>query len=442
MAPLSSLLVAALAQTAVAATTGSFDILSMNVAGLPAILQNNDETGDKATNAGTIGTDFAKYGYDMIHVQEDFNYHADIYAADNHTYRTATSGGAGIGSGLNSLSSFDWLDFTRVKWDTCSDASSNDCLTPKGFTFMRAIVDADSGVYVDFYNLHADAGTEDGDETARESNLEQVAAYVDAWSTGNAAIIFGDTNSRYTRSADNITVFANQNGMTDAWVLLERGGVDPTVESLCDNPSTTNDCETVDKVFFRGNAVLDLSATYFNYESDKFLQSDGDVLTDHNPITVTFDWSLSDSLRQSGFWGGPHGDWFSDLPTLSSLVSGSSVPKPSVLSFSGGSRLDAVGLTLTDGTVFSHGGTGGTAVSLTLGASEYWTEAELCQGEKSGETRNFYIKAVTSSGNTLSSGTSTSDCSTFTAPSGWQIVGFLGQDGDEMDQLAFVYGKK
>lgn len=53
-----------------AATSGELSILTMNVAGLPAIFNSNDVTGDKATNAGTIGTYFAEYGYDMIHVQE------------------------------------------------------------------------------------------------------------------------------------------------------------------------------------------------------------------------------------------------------------------------------------------------------------------------------------------------------------------------------------
>lgn len=84
----------------------------------------------------------------------DFNYHAYLYATDDHPYRTATSGGAAIGSGLNTLSNFDWVDFTRVKWATCSDASSADCLTPKGVTFMRKIID--TGVYIDFYNIHTD----------------------------------------------------------------------------------------------------------------------------------------------------------------------------------------------------------------------------------------------------------------------------------------------
>jgi hypothetical protein len=49
---------------------GDFNILSFNVAGLPAILNGNEVPGDKATNAGTIGTLFTKYDYDVINVQE------------------------------------------------------------------------------------------------------------------------------------------------------------------------------------------------------------------------------------------------------------------------------------------------------------------------------------------------------------------------------------
>lgn len=138
------------------ATSGSLTALSMNVAGLPEILQSNDVPGDKTANTQTIGSKFAEYGYDIIHVQEDFNYHATLYKYDTHPYRTATSGGVPFGSGLNTLSNFDWINFTRVKWGTCSNASGADCLTPKGFTFMR--VKVDSGVWVDVYNLHADAG--------------------------------------------------------------------------------------------------------------------------------------------------------------------------------------------------------------------------------------------------------------------------------------------
>ncbi|KAI1269375.1 endonuclease/Exonuclease/phosphatase [Xylariaceae sp. FL1019] len=415
-----------------AATSGSFNILSMNVAGLPAFLQSNDVPGDKTTNSGTIGSKFAEYSYDIIHVQEDFNYHAYIYATDTHPYRTATSGGVPLGSGLNTLANYDWVDFTRVGWDTCSDASGSDCLTPKGFTFMRVALS--EGVYIDVYNLHTDAGIEDADETARDANVQQVADYIDTWSIGNAVLVFGDTNSRYTRADDNIRVFNTQNSLIDPWVELIHDGVIPTIENICDNPSNTTACETVDKIFYRGSALLDLTATFWNYETLKFLQADGNVLSDHNPITTNFTWTAGVSLRQSDFYGGPHGAWFSDVPTLTAKTA----PKASVLSFGGGSRLDSIGLTLADGTILSHGGTGGTVATLTLASGEFWTSAQLCQGQYNGDTRNFYILATTSTGRTLAAGTTTTDCQTYTAPDGWGIVGFLGQDGDEIDQLAFV----
>jgi hypothetical protein len=150
-------LLALLATASLAApTSGTFNAVSFNVAGLPAILNSNDVPGDKTTNTASIGSYFSRYNFSLIHVQEDFNYHATLYANDDHPYRTATSGGVPFGSGLNSLSLFDWVDFERTKWDVCSDASGADCLTPKGFTFMR--VKVSEGVMIDAYNLHADAG--------------------------------------------------------------------------------------------------------------------------------------------------------------------------------------------------------------------------------------------------------------------------------------------
>lgn len=76
---------ALLSKTATAATvtSGDFSILSFNVAGLPEILQDNDEDGDKTTNSELIGSYFAAYDFDVIHVQEDFNYHAYICESIN-----------------------------------------------------------------------------------------------------------------------------------------------------------------------------------------------------------------------------------------------------------------------------------------------------------------------------------------------------------------------
>ncbi|KAH8168448.1 endonuclease/exonuclease/phosphatase family protein [Sarocladium implicatum] len=421
----------ALVGAALAATNGSISLLTINVAGLPEALQSNDVPGDKKTNARLIGSYLEEYNYDIIHVQEDFNYHAYIYEANGHPYRTATSGGVPFGSGLNTLANNWWFDFRRIKWNKCSNASGADCLTPKGFTFMRMHID--EGVSVDVYNLHADAGTESDDLEARASNIQQVADYISYWSDGNAVIVMGDTNTRYSRSDDNIRTLLTQNDLSDAWIVSERAGVVPTEESLCDNPSLVNDCEIVDKVFYRGNGIVSLDVTYFSYEGGKFLQPDGNILTDHNPIAVDLNWKLSATRRQSDFWGGPHGQWFNDLSSLGDN------PKASVITFRGESRVDSVGLTLKSGTTFTHGGSGGAEVSLTLGDSEYWTSAKLCQAQRNGNTRIFYIEAVTSTGRTLSTGANTGECVTYSAPSGWQIVGYLGQSADEVDLLGFLY---
>ena len=234
----------------VSAASGSFSILSFNVAGLPQFLQGNGESGDKTTNTMIIGQDFAKYGYDVIQVQEDFNYHATLYANDNHAFRTPTSGGVPFGSGLNTLSNFPYTSLTRIKWATCSDASEDDCLTPKGFTYMRVALPS-NGPTIDFYNLHADAGIEAGDNTARAANLKQVADYIGAHSEGNPVLVYGDTNARYTRTEDNVRIFRTQAGLQDAWVQLKLGGVEPVqgaTAEVCGNPAANETCEIVDKV--------------------------------------------------------------------------------------------------------------------------------------------------------------------------------------------------
>lgn len=302
---------------------------------------------------------------------------------------------------------------------------------------VTSIADNSTATFIDFYNLHADAGVTAADEESRNSNINQVLTYAQTWSAGNAVIIYGDTNSRYTRTLDTAIVDLLDAGFTDPWVQHARGGVVPTVESLCDNPQAYGNitCETVDKVFYRSSPLVDLSADTFEYVSTWFLTSNGTTLSDHNPINVNLTWTAGSSLRQSGYWGGPHGDWFTDVETLSSIAS----PTVSELVFRGNERLDSVGVVLSDGTSLTHGGTGGNEATLTLADGEYWTSATLCQGQYDSHTRNFYILATTSAGKTLSSGMKTSDCASFEAPDGWGIVGFLGQDGDEIDQLAFVY---
>ncbi|MGI5460105.1 jacalin-like lectin [Streptomyces sp. CA-249302] len=427
----------AAAPAAVAADSGTFSVLSYNVAGLPESLSSASTPRDTSTTA--IGQRIAPY--DIVHVQEDFNYHAYLYAADTaHAYRTPTSGGAGIGSGLNTLSKipYDTDDFERVGWNSCQ-IDSGDCLTPKGFTFMRERLA--EGVYVDFYNLHTNAGTNDGDEASRADNLNQLTSFIQTHSAGNAVVVMGDTNTRYTRAADTIAEFGAANGLTDAWVQLIRGGSAPAKGSdalVCDQTGATvpNTCEVVDKVLYRSSKLVSLNATSYNNEHAKFLTDDGLMLSDHDPITVGFSWSRNSAFQLSDQFGGPHGDYFNDIDSVPAAA------RATTIALRSGSRVDQMSVTLANGTTLAHGGTGGTASSLTLGSTEYVTTAYLCQGVKDDHTRIFYAKFTTNLGRTLAGGTTTSDCVTRTAPSGWQIAGFHGRTGDEVDKIGFIYTQR
>ncbi|GAA3351274.1 jacalin-like lectin [Amorphoplanes nipponensis] len=422
------------AAPAALAASGAFTALTYNVAGLPEGLSSAPTPRASATTA--IGQRLGPY--DVVHVQEDFNYHAALYAADSHPHRTPTSGGAGIGSGLNTLSglSSDTDDFERVRWNSCR-LDSGDCLTPKGFSFQRARLA--EGVFADFYNLHTNAGTSAGDQAARADNLHQLSAFIATHSAGNAVLVMGDTNTRYTRAADTIAEFAAANGLTDAWVQRERGGVAPAKGSdalLCDENAVTDACEVVDKVLYRGNRLVTLNALDYHNQHAAFRDDNGRRLSDHDPISVTFSWSANPAYRMSEQFGGPHGGFYTDLDRVPAGARATS------LSLRSGSRVDQIGLTLSDGAVLAHGGAGGTAATLALGPEEYVSSVRLCRGRHDNTTRIFFAQFTTSAGRTLAGGATTGDCVTRTTPDGWALAGFHGRSGDEVDKLGLVYTKR
>lgn len=278
------------------------------------------------------------------------------------------------------------------------------------------------------------------DLAARASNLRQVSDHIKLNSVGNPVVVFGDSNSRYTRAGDTPTIFSTQNSMKDVWLELVRRNAAPAAGSdalLCENPSRVATCETVDKVWYRGSAALGLQATSFDYAGDMFLQADGSILSDHNPVLVDFAWTLKGALRVGDAWGGEFGTWFNDLDALAGVGNA----RVATVTLRGKDRLDGVAVVLGSGQTLTHGGTGGAASSLTLNAGETVTAATLCQGEKSGKTRIFYAQLRTSAGRSVSAGTKTATCVERTAASGYSFVGFLGRSGDEIDKLGFVSSK-
>ena len=125
----------------------------------------------------------------------------------------------------------------------------------------------------------------------------QLAEAIRERSAGRAVLVMGDTNTRYTRSADNIRVLAEKNGLTDAWLATQRGGVAPALGSpalVCDKAVADEACEVVDKIFFRSGGGVELRLDAFRREHEDFLDAQGRPLSDHAPISARFTWSSPD----------------------------------------------------------------------------------------------------------------------------------------------------
>ncbi|MFJ3231165.1 endonuclease/exonuclease/phosphatase family protein [Streptomyces sp. NPDC086787] len=269
------------------ATSGTFSVLSYNVAGLPEPLSGSEP----ATNTKIISKRINPY--DVVNVQEDFAYDDDLDKFDEHPYRTKPSvpgwvPGVPFSDGLNTLSAFPLKNLVRVKWDKCTGTN---CLTPKGFSRVR--LELPGGTSLDLYNAHMNAGSgSDKELNARRDNTRQLSEYIQKHSAGRAVIVMGDTNSRYTRSGDIIQDRRDDNGFTDAWVQLVNGGRTPADDDDAGTCKTVNSCEVIDKIFYRSGGGVQLNATYYNNEYGKFLDSDGRTLSDHNPPTVRFSYAL------------------------------------------------------------------------------------------------------------------------------------------------------
>ncbi len=417
-------------------TSGNFRMLSYNVAGLPAILSSSDPTQNTAYISCLIRA------YDVVQVQEDFNYHATLYdSCDNHLYRSATSGGVPFGSGLNQLSNFPYSDFDRVTW---TNRVGPDALTPKGFTMARTWIAP--GVAVDFYNLHAQAGQTDPFSTASwdeaalaasRSDITQLLNYINENSAGNAVVIFGDTNTRYTRAGQNMHDFLAA-GFRDVWIDLVRDGVPPVNGTLpltdCASGYVSSQCEIVDKVLYRNNAFVALSPTAYVLDDALFTNpATGLPLSDHKPLEVRWNITTATNRAMSAQFGGPHGTNYNDANLLPAA------PKVNKIFLRAGSRVDRLGAALNDNTALIHGGNGGSYKELILSGGEYLKSLYVCSGKKNDHTRIYYVRYTTSTGRTLAGGSTTSECTTFEAPAGMAIVGFHGRSGDEVDKTGVIY---
>ncbi|KAG6623027.1 uncharacterized protein IUM83_12377 [Phytophthora cinnamomi] len=86
-----------------------------------------------------------------------------------------------------------------------------------------------------------------------------------------------------------------------------------------------------------------------------------------------------------------------------------------------------------------HGGNIGTPKTLTLNSGERFNCLEAHWGTYHDHTRIMYIKITTTSGRVLEGGTRTAKTGKICAPTGFQLGGFIGYAGVELNEVGVVW---
>ncbi|MCP4714038.1 MAG: endonuclease, partial [Deltaproteobacteria bacterium] len=243
-----------------------------NVAGLPQGISQSDPI----VNSPQIAVKLNRF--DVVLVQEDFFYHYFLRYGAAHPYQSRPDYSRGsLGDGLNRFSFCAFSDHERIGWDACYGYidHASDCLTPKGFSVARHEIA--EGVYVDIYNLHMDAGSDAKDHDARSVGTDQLIETILSFSDGYAVIAAGDYNMRYSSPEGN----ANLERLTSSTQLIEAA-----IALGIDN-------DRIDMVFYRSSDTVALQPTAYKVETDIFADGNGQPLSDHDAISVLFEWVAS-----------------------------------------------------------------------------------------------------------------------------------------------------
>ncbi len=281
--------------------TGEFTTLSYNVAGLPQEVSTVNPK-DHIPLISPLIND-----YDIVVTQEDFDwwqpsldtidfahYHERLRAQTDFPYQSPRHPGPEavgldwqrdrptlfVGDGLGLLSRFPFDEFRRVPWGTCATAAA-DCLAMKGFAMAR--IGLSPGVTVDVYTLHAEAGGEADDSKARADGFDQLAVYIQKNSAGHAIILGGDTNLHTEPDSNE----ADNREDARVWAeFLQRAGLTDVCDALkCADPTR------IDKFAFRSGQVK-LEPQSWQFEAEKFRDAKGEDLSDHEPLLVTWRWTV------------------------------------------------------------------------------------------------------------------------------------------------------
>ena len=268
-----------------AATSGSIDVATYNVAGLPEPI-----SGSKPATYSELLSPLLN-PFDVVLLQEDFFYPDKVAKHLTYPYGSTpqrlvlgsdpSRPEAFVGSGLERYSRHPFDGYRHVRWPGCYGGAlgggAADCLSQKGFSVARHEVA--QGVFVDVYDLHGEAGSTPEDVFWSQQDYLALAADINANSVGHAVIVGGDFNLNPSDEID---------GPVLAQLLVDAGLTD-----VCEVQDCSADPDAIDRLLFRSGDDVALEATAWSRPAG-FNLPDGTPLSDHDPTAATFAWSVVD----------------------------------------------------------------------------------------------------------------------------------------------------
>jgi len=274
--------------------TGSLQIMTYNVSGIPVIgdfqgTQRELKGNARMAKIGEILNN--ESGCDIIGTQEDFdNHNALAKAMPDYICQTFSSGGVPLGDGLSVFSKFPLYNVKHIKWNDSYGilSSGTDRLAQKGI--LSTVIEICNGVYIDFYVLHADASNDANSAKARAGNYRQLAELINSRTCDRAVIVAGDFNTTFDRNGvdDLYGNLVKTADLKDCWAELYNNG-DCAYDNGADwHPSFY---ETYDKVMFKSGGGVELSAGSLQYI--QYTDENGKTYTDHVSTKVCINYEIT-----------------------------------------------------------------------------------------------------------------------------------------------------
>ena len=286
---------------------GTLKIVNINVDGLPIPAFASPEHSDPLSCSKQLSAVLNAYEADIIAVQEDFNFHYFHKTGIDLPYKTLHSGPIPFGDGMNFFSRFPIYNVAREPWDETYGVldSCGDQLTPKGF--LCASIEIADGVYVDVYDLHADAdwGVDySHDLAARLSEYRQLLRFADSYSKDHAVILVGDVNARFLDTENEMQkIFIEDAGFKEIWIETENEGryyLTPEDEARFEAKFSSwwGYWDSAEKLFYRDGGGVSFEA--LSNELIWIYNDEGERLADHAAQIAELRYSIDRSAVRDG----------------------------------------------------------------------------------------------------------------------------------------------